>query len=121
VLYLASTNDTIIPLETITKALKVTPDGQLVTVKAGHFSVYSGVPFPYLVQHMVAFLRDKNGMKRMVMSSAEAAGLGRPQPPAEHKGPDPAARDEIREEREALVETAAVLCGGGGVWVWGWV
>jgi hypothetical protein len=109
VLYLAATNDTIIPLDTIQKALKVTPDGQLFTVKAGHFSIYSGVPFPYLVQHMVAFLRDKNGMKRLVMSSAEAAGLGRPRPHAEHKGADPGARDEIREEREALVETAAEL------------
>lgn len=109
VLYLAATNDSIVPLEMVQKALKQTPDGQLFTVKASHFQIYSGVPFPYLVQHMVGFLREKNGMKRIVMSSAEAAGLGRPKPQAEHKGADPGVRDEVREEQEVMWETAAEL------------
>lgn len=77
VLYLAANNDTIVPLDSVTKAVAKTPDGQLYMVKSGHFGVYSGVPFPYLVQHTVGFLREKNGMKRLILSSAEAAGLGR--------------------------------------------
>jgi dienelactone hydrolase len=77
VLYLAATNDTLIPLESVTKAVRATPDGQLYTVKSSHFGVYSGVPFPYLVQHTIGFLREKNGMKRLILSSAEAAGMGR--------------------------------------------
>lgn len=111
-LYLAATNDTLIPLESVTKAVRATPDGQLYTVKSSHFGVYSGVPFPYLVQHTIAFLREKNGMKRLILSSAEAAGMGRPQPAMAHKGPDPGAAapvDDIRAEREEIVETAAEL------------
>lgn len=109
VLYLAATEDNLTPLASIKAALAKTPDGQLFTVKAGHFGVYSGLPFPFLMQHAVAFLRDKNGMKHIIMSSAEAAGLGRPRPEAEHKGADPGLRDEIAEERQEIQETAAEL------------
>lgn len=109
VLYLAATNDTILPLQQVTAALNKTPDGRMYTVKAGHFSVYSGLPFPYLVQHAVGFLRDTNGMKRIIMSAAEAAGLGRPAPHLEHRTIEPPAQDDIKEERDALLETAAEL------------
>jgi dienelactone hydrolase len=109
VLYLAATNDTILPLKQVTAALNKTPDGQMYTVKTGHFSVYSGLPFPYLVQHTVGFLRDANGMERMIMSSAEAAGLGRPAPHMEHRTIEPAAQEEAKQEREALLGTTDEL------------
>lgn len=109
VLYLAATNDTIVPLTPIIAALNQTRNGQMYTVKTGHFQVYSGLPFPYLVQQTVGFLRDANGMKRLVMSSAEAAGMGRPAPHLEHRIVEPGAHDEAKAERQVLLESAAEL------------
>jgi hypothetical protein len=136
VLYLAAANDKILPLRQVTEALNRTPDGRMYTVKAGHFSVYSGLPFPYLVQHTVGFLRDTNGMERIIMSAAEAAGLGRPAPHLEHRTVEPSPQeqalpepvpqqpppqertpqvvsqeegDDSQEERESLLETTAEL------------
>lgn len=109
VLYLAATQDTIIPLDSIEKALQRTPNGQLFKYKTGHFGVFTGAPFSFYIQHMVGFLRDQNGMQHIVMSSAEAHGMGRPQPHAEHRSAEPGLRDDIKEERQAVKETAAEL------------
>lgn len=95
VLYIAATEDSLFRVSDIEAALHRTPDGQLQTVKGGHFSVYTGLQFPFCVKHMVAFLREKNGMKPMVMSGTEAAGLGRTPPTAAHKS----AVDDGHEER----------------------
>lgn len=109
VLYLVAKDDILFKEADTRAALNKTPDGRLYSVKGGHFNVYTGIQFPYMVQHMIAFLRDKNGMPRLIMSSAEAAGLPRRPPHAEHKSADPGGEDEIQAERTVIVENAAEL------------
>jgi len=104
VLYIAATEDRVLRLSDIQAAVNRTPDGQLQTVKGGHFSVYLGQQFPFCVQHMVAFLREKNGMTPMVMSGAEAAGLGRTPPTAAHKSAGPDAAVDGQEEQAVTTD-----------------
>lgn len=69
--------------------------------EAGHFSIHSGAPFSLVVQHMIDFLHDTNGMKHVI-----ATGHDSPNQDAGDNSADLGARkcDGVPKEGETATE-----------------
>jgi len=69
--------------------------------EAGHFSIHSGAPFSLVVQHVIDFLHETNGMKHVI-----AAGHGSPNQDTGDNSADLGARksDGVREDWETATE-----------------
>jgi hypothetical protein len=92
VLYLAAAQDELCPLHDIQAAAKATPHARLVSTSGTHWDAYAGKALESSIQHMVAFLRETNG----VAAAAAAAGGG---------------GSEAQQQQQQQAEAAATAAG----------